>query len=89
MGGTDGDGNPLDSVECYDTELNKWYAAAPMLTPRYCGDTGVANGFVYVMGGSGARDWGQELTTIDKYSVEDNTWTRVSRVHTLMDYLFN
>lgn len=78
MGGTDENGNALNSVEYYDPELNKWYAAAPMLTPRFHLSTGVANGFVYVMGGYAKSDWGPGLETIDRYSMEDNTWTRVS-----------
>lgn len=80
MGGSDADGNQLTLVEYYDPLMNKWFAASPMLAPRRYFNTGVSNGIVYVMGGR-EPETDQIFATIDKYSIQDDNWTRVSSIY--------
>lgn len=81
----------LDTVEYYNLAKNKWFAAAPMLQPR-CEHKAVAlNEFVYVLGGFkhdvgfNHSGWGYQNTetgfiqSIDRYSVDENQWIRVSK----------
>lgn len=65
----------LKTAEYYDSELDKWFPAPPMLTPRAKFDAGVANGFVYVVGGT-AHYWQEH--TIERFSMKNFTWTKVS-----------
>lgn len=71
IGGDGSDEAGLRAVECYDKELNSWFAASPLpeairkdVTP------GVFNGLVYVLG----------ICTnhILKYSIQEDKWTTVS-----------
>lgn len=80
MGGVDADEHVLTSVEYYDPILNQWFTVAPMLSARQWFYTGVSNGFVYVMGGEEFPTY-QKITSIEKYSMHDNNWTRVSTIN--------
>lgn len=71
IGGDGSDQAGLRAVECYDKELNSWFAVSPLpeairkdVTP------GVLDGFVYVLG----------ICTnhIVKYSIQEDKWTTVS-----------
>lgn len=80
MGGLDRKGDCLDSVEYYDPATNEWFPAAPMLEPRYEHKAVTHNDFVYVLGGCNSRDYGS-VESVDRYSLCENKWTRVSYSH--------
>lgn len=67
-------GSGFRSVECYNPAANTWSQRAPMLRNRSNFEAGAANGFVYVIGGLGAIE---TVTSIERYSMESNTWTLV------------
>lgn len=69
----------LSSVECYNLTENTWTALAPMIRSRSGFDVGTINGFVYVMGGSIDYNAIETVISIERYSMESNTWTLVSR----------
>lgn len=70
-----GNDKSLKSTEYYDTELDKWFPAPPMLRPRSKFDAGVTNGFVYVVGGE-PHAWGE--SPVERFSMKDFTWIQVS-----------
>lgn len=51
VGGLDGYGNLIATVDAYDPVTNSWTARAPLPTPRWNSGAGVVNGVLYVMGG--------------------------------------
>lgn len=65
------------SVECYNPAQNTWSQRAPLLRRRTGFDAGASNGFVYVMGGSIRENPIETVTSIERYSMENNTWTLV------------
>lgn len=79
---------PISSVEYYDPNRNKWNTAESMLQPRWGCEAGTVNDFVYVFGGRNSKCW---LTSIECYSITDNTWTIVKHLksHITQISLFN
>lgn len=77
MGGLDSRLAFLDSVEYYDPIKNEWFPAAPMLEPRYEHKAVTHNDFVYVLGGCNHSNYGS-IQSVDRYSIYENKWTRVS-----------
>lgn len=75
LGGVGRFGLPLISVECYDPNRNKWSHVQSMLLPRCDFEAGTINDFIYVLGGDDTHsNW---ITSVERYSVTDNTWTQV------------
>lgn len=75
-------GDELNSVECYNPAENTWSRRAPMLHTRSEFEAGEANGFVYVMGGSIADNPVETVTSIERYSMQSDTWTLVCELDT-------
>lgn len=67
----------LKTVDIYDPELGKWTAAAPMITERTKFQVAVSKDIVYVMGGQEFQMY-MSATSVETYSIETNTWTKVS-----------
>ncbi|HEY1568028.1 MAG TPA: kelch repeat-containing protein, partial [Solirubrobacteraceae bacterium] len=72
IGGVDGGGNVLNSVERYDPVANTWSAAASMPTPRSGLAACVVGDNVYAMGGRNAS--GAPLTTVEVFNTRFGTW---------------
>lgn len=77
MGGYNG--GFIKSVECYDPTTNKWSSAASMIECRFVPRAGVANGFLYVVGGqTESRTTGE--SSIERYDPDTNKWTMVKYI---------
>jgi len=70
MGGSDGSGNNVGTVEAYNPATDTWSTKTPMPTPR--GELGVAavNGKIYAIGGYN----GSAINTVEEYDPIANTW---------------
>ena len=69
VGGTIGNGLPLNTVEAYDPATNTWTARAPMHVARSDFGVGVVNGILYAVGGD---SWNG---TVEAYDPRTDTWT--------------
>lgn len=71
--GGDQQGRPLDTVEIYDPELDRWRPGAPMPTPRELGgaNAAVVGTTVYVIGG---RDPVGCSAAFETYDINTDTW---------------
>lgn len=67
-------GANLDSVEIYDHAKNEGSPAASMLHARIRFIAEASRDFVYVFGGD---DAGTLISSIERYSIRDDTWTMV------------
>lgn len=75
MGGFSIRGGCRNSVELYDPEKNEWSILTPLLQPRCNFQTATVDDFVYVFGGQ--RNL--LLTTVERYTIEDDSWTKVNK----------
>jgi len=83
IGGSQGFGSSLNTVEVYDPSSNSWRssndppgtagAPAPMPTARYELAVAAVNGKIYGIGGHGGPN--QELNTVEAYDPATNTWS--------------
>lgn len=81
LGGS-AEGKVLESVEYYVSSQNKWFFAAPMLQPRENFEVAVLNEFVYILGGTNNfKCW---VTTIDRYSIQNDSWTKVNTLYEIL-----
>lgn len=77
IGGLDGMGKVLDTVEVLDTRTGLVTPLSPMPTPRRMAHSVVHEGKIYVVGGSGAArslNAGGRLSTLEIYDIASNTW---------------
>ena len=65
---------PLNSVERYDPETNKWTTISQMSDGRYDFQTVVINGKIYAIGGN--------INTVEEYNAETNKWTKKAAMST-------
>jgi len=66
---------PLDSVECLDTERHQWSPMPPMPTPRRAAAAAVHKGRIYVVGGaSGIHGHGSSLSVTERFDPARWTW---------------
>lgn len=73
IGGFDGQGHALNTVEIYDFATNSWTNGTPMPTPRgYLAVVAGTDGNVYAIGGT---DGQQPLTTVEVYNPSKNSWS--------------
>jgi len=75
IGGSQGFGSSLNTVEVYDPSSNSWSTAAGMLTARYGLAAADANGLIYAVGG--ANSGGQILNATEQYSPPVTIYTFV------------
>jgi N-acetylneuraminic acid mutarotase len=74
VGGTNGNGFPLNTVEAYDLATNTWAAKADMPTPRTYLAAGVINGMLYAVGGWGDAFGQTTLNTVEAYDPATDIW---------------
>lgn len=68
------------SVECYDPHTNKWSIRAPMNKRRGGVGVGVANGYLYALGGLDCPVSNPSVSrteTVERYDPLTDTWTLV------------
>lgn len=82
MGGFNG--QYLNSVEAFDITRNRWSSMAPMICEREAAQAGVANGYLYVVGG---YDYAGKFSSIERYDPKKNTWILVRACFIIL-YLF-
>jgi Kelch motif/Galactose oxidase, central domain len=71
IGGSDSEGNFLNSVQAYDPVTNSWTTGlAPMPTARNSISVAVVNNLIYVIGGYN----GTRLNTVESYDAASNVW---------------
>jgi len=68
VGGNDGHGGYLNTVEAYDPATNTWTTRAPMHVARSDLGVGVINGMLYAVGGD---EWNG---TVEAYDPSTDTW---------------
>jgi hypothetical protein len=84
IGGIDGQGHALNTVEVYDFATKVWSQATPMPTARgYLAVVAGTDGKVYAIGGT---DGQQPLATVEVYNPATDTWAefphlQVARAH--------
>lgn len=79
IGGVGRNDDMLNSVESYDPDTLQWSLVASMNERRSAFQTGVINGTVYVLGGRGGNfGFPEQLMSIEKYCIHEDTWTMVS-----------
>ncbi len=66
-----GSTNYISVVEAYDPVTDSWTTKASLLTPRVGAAVGMANGMIYVVGGSNGSG---VLPTLEAYDPVSNTW---------------
>ena len=69
----DKDGVPLDSVECYDTEIDRWNVKSHMPAKLYHHDAVLVNENIYVIGGINETNEVQDHFLC--YSIELDQWS--------------
>ncbi len=72
VGGQDGGGNPLNTLEAYNPGTDSWAELAAMPTARYLLGAASVNGILYAVGGQNGNG---ALTTLEAYDPGSNTWT--------------
>lgn len=80
LGGLDEQRASLNSAEYYDPNNGESLAVSPMLQARHHFTAGISGDFVYIMGGVVLGEGGapnRQDTSIERYSIEDNSWTKV------------
>ena len=74
IGGVNGSGTVLNTVEVYDFSTGTWSEAAPMPTARaYLSVVAGTDGNIYAIGGSNGS--GTPLATVEAYNTVKGTWT--------------
>jgi len=63
----------LDTLERYNPIQGRWYALAPLPTPRYGCAAATLNGSVYVLGGDNGHS---VLGTVDRFDPQSACWER-------------
>ena len=75
VGGYDGLGESLSSVERYDPTSNTWEAVAPMTTARGSHAVAVLDGKLYAVGGRGLDG---RLSSVERYDPAVGAWEAVA-----------
>lgn len=89
MGGQSRRNSKLNSVEFYDPERNEWNHVAPMLEARENFQAGTVNDFVYVFGGKLHFPIRKLLlTSVERYSIENNSWTKVTNFFSRIRFMW-
>jgi hypothetical protein len=79
IGGLDGNGNPLSSVECFSQDANSWSTKASMPVAIYDFPAVFDHtNQIYVFGGYTNTTLGGEVATAFRYSVNGNNWTPIA-----------
>jgi hypothetical protein len=74
IGGIDGSGNVLSTVEIYNEATNTWSEGASMPTPRaFLSVVAATDGNIYAIGGTDGS--GKSVSTVEKYDPTTNTWS--------------
>src|SRR5215469_5647467 len=85
IGGFDGHGHALNTVEIYDFANNTWSNGTPMPTPRgYLAVVAGTDGNVYAIGGT---DGQQPLTTVEVYNPSKNSWSEFAPLNIARSHL--
>ncbi|CAI6351772.1 unnamed protein product [Macrosiphum euphorbiae] len=77
VGGSDGDFNPLNSVEIFNVSIEKWQMVSSMTIKRVNLGIGVLNNHIYAVGG---HDESYELKSAEYYDPTLDTWTRIAEM---------
>jgi Kelch motif/Galactose oxidase, central domain len=81
IGGVNGSGTVLNTVEVYNFSTGTWSAAAPMPTARaYLSVVAGTDGYIYAIGG--VNQSGASLATVEAYNQVKNTWITISSLNT-------
>jgi N-acetylneuraminic acid mutarotase len=75
IGGSNGVGSPLNTVEVYNPASNSWSTAASMPTARFGLAAATVNGLIYAVGGYNGSPSG--LFAAEVYNPSSNSWTSV------------
>jgi hypothetical protein len=74
IGGVNGSGNVLGTVELYDEATGTWSEGTPMPTPRaFLAVVAATDGFIYAIGGTDSS--GKSVATVEKYNPTTNSWS--------------
>ena len=73
IGGEDGSGSFLSTVEEYDPATDSWTTKTPMPTARSRVASSTVNGKIYVIGGEDGS--GSFLSTVEEYDPTTNIWS--------------
>ena len=83
IGGSDNNGNYLNSVEAYDITANAWAPVANMTTARYGAAASTLNEKLYVMGGCNYINYKlQVLNSVEYYDPAAKTWAAAAAMGT-------
>jgi len=83
VGGSSDGLSSTDSVECFDTKLEKWKMCQPLTTSRLGPAVVALGGCVYVMGGSTQAEEGiKHLCTVEMMDAS-GMWVPVASMHSV------
>lgn len=68
----------LNSVECYNPNLNTWTPIAKMCKKRCGPGVGVLDGVLYAVGG---EDGSKTLKSVEAYRPSTGVWTTIADMH--------
>ena len=76
VGGKDGTGTKLSSVECFDPSTGQWSALAAMSTARAYHGVAVVDGKLYAVGGKGGT--GNAVNSVESFDPSTGQWSLVA-----------
>ena len=86
IGGVNGSGHVLGTVELYDEATGTWSEGTPMPTPRaFLAVVAGTDGFIYAIGGTDSS--GKSVATVEKYNPATNAWSTGPSLNTARSHL--
>lgn len=78
-------GMALSTVSAYNVDNDDWSQKSSKNEARCDFQAGIANGFLFVLGGCGSRD---PLMSVEKYSFSEDLWIKVANIqfHTKISF---
>ncbi|RWS27279.1 actin-binding protein IPP-like protein [Leptotrombidium deliense] len=80
IGGLDDYNHVQNSVYSFDPETRHWKQLRPMFEGRAFFGLTILHDFIYVIGGTQDCRARNAMNTVERYSITENTWTRVSNM---------